>query len=252
MSDAPARNRITLRAVARSVLDELLLLALAGISCGVVVAGIGSRLAMLALRLTSDPRVIGIQSDDDFTIGRFTFFGTYSLVVLCAVFGVIGAALYQWVRPWLIGPQWFRYVTVGLACAAVVGSMLIHADGIDFRALTPTWLAIALFVALPFLFGVAIGWTVDRLDRDGSFARHGKTRWIIGTIGAVLFPPTLIILGVAAVVLFGWVPARDAWHAEAKPAPRVFTFVVRGVWLAIAVLGLVALVNDIRDIAAVT
>ena len=142
-----------------------MLLALAGISTGVVVAGVGSRLAMLTLRLTSHPRVIGVQSDDDFTIGRFTFFGTYNLLVLGAAFGVIGAAVYQWVRPWLIGPQWFRYVTVGLACGAVVGSMLIHADGIDFRALTPTWLAIALFVALPFLFGVA--------DRRG--------RWIVST-----------------------------------------------------------------------
>ena len=47
-------------------------------------------------------------------------------------------------------------------------------------------------------------------------------------------------------------PARDAWHAEGEPPPAALTFIVRGVWLGIAVLGLVALVNDIRDIAAVT
>jgi hypothetical protein len=252
MSDAPTQEAGPLRAVARNALDELVLLALAGISTGVVVAGVGSRLAMLILRLTSHPRVIGIQSDDDFTIGRFTFFGTYNLLVLGAAFGVIGAAVYQWVRPWLIGPQWFRYVTVGLACGAVVGSMLIHADGIDFRALTPTWLAIGLFVALPFLFGVAIGWTVDHLDREGSFARHGRARWIVAGVLALLFPPTLILLGLALVVLIVWVPARDAWHAERKPLPRALTYVVRAVWLGIAVLGLVALVNDIRDIVAVT
>jgi hypothetical protein len=236
----------------RNALDELVLLALAGISTGVVVAGIGSRLAMLTLRLTSHPRVIGIQSDDDFTIGRFTFFGTYNLLVLGAAFGVIGAAVYQWVRPWLMGPPWFRYVTVGLACGAVVGSMLIHADGIDFRALTPTWLAIALFIALPFLFGVAISWTVDRLDRDGSFARQGRARWIVAGILAVLFPITLVLLGIALVVLIVWVQARDAWHAEERPPPAALTWIVRCVWLGIAVLGLIALVNDIREIAAVT
>jgi hypothetical protein len=252
MSDARASRLVALRALGRSVLDELLLLALAGISCGVVVAGIGSRLAMLALRLTSHPRVIGVQSDDDFTIGRFTFSGTYNLIVLCAVFGVIGAALYQWVRPWLIGPQWFRYVTVGLGCGAVVGSMLIHADGIDFRALTPTWLAITLFIALPFLFGVAIGWTVDRLDREESFARRGRARWVVAATLVLLCPPTLIILAIATGVLFVWIPARDGWHAEGKPPPRAFTLVVRGAWLSIAALGLVALVNDIRDIAALT
>ena len=252
MSDAPQTTGVTLRTVARGALDELVLLALAGISTGVVVAGLGSRLAMLILRLTSHPRVIGIQSDDDFTIGRFTFFGTYNLLVLGAAFGVIGAAVYQWVRPWLIGPQWFRYVTVGLACGAVVGSMLIHADGIDFRALTPTWLAIALFVTLPLLFGVAIGWVVDRLDREGSFARHGRARWIVAGILAVLFPITLILLGIALLVLIAWVPARDAWHAEGNSPPAALTLIVRGVWLGIAALGLVALVNDIRDIAAVT
>jgi hypothetical protein len=252
VSEVTVPQRSSLRAIGGTVLDELVLLALAGISTGVVVAGIGSRVAMLVLRLTSHDRVIGMQSDDDFTIGRFTFFGTYNLVVLCAVFGVIGAALYQWVRPWLVGPRWFRYVTVGSACGAVIGSMLIHADGIDFRALTPTWLAIALFVALPFVFGVAISWTVDRLDREGSFARQGRARWIVAATLALLLPPTLVILAVATVVLFGWIPARDAWRAEDKSPPRAFTLVVRGVWLSIAVLGLVALVNDIRDIAAVT
>ena len=167
MSDAPQPPGVWFRSRRiRTALDELVLLALAGISTGVVVAGVGSRLAMLVLRLTSHPRVIGIQSDDDFTIGRFTLSGTYNLLVLGAAFGVIGAAVYQWVRPWLIGPQWFRYVTVGLACGAVVGSMLVHADGIDFRALTPTWLAIGLFVALPFLFGVAIA-------MDGGSSRPG-------------------------------------------------------------------------------
>ncbi len=128
--------------VRRGVVDELLLLVLAGIPTGALVAGLGSRLAMLILRLTSHPRVNGIQSDDDFTIGRFTLGGTYNLMVIGAAAGIIGAAAYQWVRPWLIGPRWFRYLTVGLASGAVVGSMLVHADGIDFRALTPTWLAI--------------------------------------------------------------------------------------------------------------
>ena len=252
MTSQDDSQRQPARVVIGNVLDELLLLALAGISTGVVVAGIGGRLAMLALRVTSHPRVIGMQSDDDFTIGRFTFFGTYNLLVLGAAFGVLGAALYQWVRPWLIGPRWFRYLTVGLACGAVVGSMLIHADGIDFRALTPTWFAVSLFIALPFLFGVAVAWTVDRLDRDGSFARTGRARWFVAPMLAVLFPITLVLLAIALLVLCVWVPARDAWHADGTPVPRGLTLFVRCVWLAIAAFGLVALVNDIRDIVAVT
>jgi hypothetical protein len=34
--------------------------------------------------------------------------------------------------------------------------------------------------------------------------------------------------------------------------PRVVALAIRGAWLAVAVLGLVALVDDIRQIAAVT
>jgi hypothetical protein len=91
------------------------------------------------------------------TIGEFTLSGTYNLLLLGAAVGLIGAALYRLVAPWLIGPTWFRRVTVGLACAAVVGAILVHDDGIDFHLLEPTWLAIGLFVAVPGLFGLLIG-----------------------------------------------------------------------------------------------
>ena len=187
---------------------------------------------MLILRLTSHPRVIGIQSDDDFTIGRFTLCGTYNLLVLGAAFGIIGAAVYQWVRPWLIGPQWFRYLTVGLASGAVVGSMLIHADGIDFRALTPTWLAIGAVhrLAVPVRRSRSRS-VVDRLDRPESFTRHGRARWIVVGILAWLFPLTLILLGISAARADGLgAGPRDAWHAEGQPPPAAFvTVIARGV-----------------------
>jgi hypothetical protein len=54
------------------------------------------------------------------------------------------------VAPWLIGPTRFRRLTTGLASAAVVGSMLVHADGVDFTLVQPVWLffAVAGLVAL--------------------------------------------------------------------------------------------------------
>ena len=91
----------------------------------------------------------GVKSDDGFVIGQVTLAGTYNLLLLGAIVGIIGAAAYLMVAPWLIGPNWFRRLTTGLAAAAVVGSMLVHADGIDFTVLKPTWLAIGVFVALP-------------------------------------------------------------------------------------------------------
>ena len=224
------------------------LLVVAGIPVGVIVAGIGSRLAMLLLRLTSPDAVRGVQSDDDFTIGQVTLAGTYHLLLLGAGFGIIGAAAYQWVRPWLLGPWWFRRLTVAHGSGVVVGSMLVHADGIDFRVLKPTWLAIGLFIALPALFGLAIGSAVDRIERPGSWTTAGWKRWALPIVLVAPFPPTLPILLVATAVLAVWLMVRPLGAVEWLRRSTGNGFVVRALWLGIALLGLVALRNDITAI----
>ncbi len=103
MTDAP-----TPRPLQHLVLEQIRVLVVAGIGTGAIVVGVGSRLAMLALRLTSPDSVIGRQSDDDFTIGEFTLGGSYNLLLLGAAVGIIGVAAYQCVAPRLIGPLWFR------------------------------------------------------------------------------------------------------------------------------------------------
>ena len=131
--------------------------------------------------------------------------------------------------------------------------MLIHADGIDFRALTPTWLAIGLFVALPAAFGAAVAWTVDRLDRPGSFVHRGRARWFVAGACVVPFLPTLFILAIAIPFLVVWIGMRDRRpEGEPAPTPLALVLVARVAWLGIAVVGLVALIDDIRDIASVT
>lgn len=233
---------------AARLLEELRVLIVAGVVAGVVLVGVGSRLAMLVLRLTSPDRVVGIQSDDDFEIGRFTLSGTYNLLLLGAAVGLIGAGAYRLVAPWLIGPMWFRRFTTAAASAVVVGSMLVHADGIDFRLLKPTWLAIGLFVALPAVFGGMIGPVVDRVASPDSWTRQGRRIWAVPLAVVVPFP--LMIVPIAfAVVLVTVLMAID----EATPIARLrltigYRVVVRGAWLGIAVVGLFALIEDIRQI----
>jgi hypothetical protein len=216
---------------------------MAGIPTGVIVAGVGSRLAMLILRLTSPSSVRGVTSDDGFEIGRFTLGGTYNLLLLGAAVGVIGAVAYDAVRPWLLGPGWFRRVTVAAASGAVVGSMLLHDDGIDFHVLKPLWLAIALFVALPALFGAAIAAVVDR-----AAAMHlplGWRRWISPLALVAVFPLVVPVVAVAAIVTAAGVLLRRGVDRGGGVPPGA-TVVVRGAWLVIALLGFVALVADIR------
>ena len=224
------------------IIDSVWALVAAGIPTGAAICGLGSRLLMLLLRLTSPESVIGVTSDDGFTIGQVTPDGTYSLLMLGATFGIIAAAAYQWVSPWLIGPTWFRRLTVGLAAGAVVGSMLLHADGVDFTRLKPTWLTIASFIALPAAFGAAIGATVDKAKRNAAIGQRNQARWL----WVLAFPITLIPLAVATVVLL----ASKSIQPKAQGAPTgTGAFVVRSIWLAIATIGLVHLIDDIRSIA---
>ncbi len=228
---------------ATEVGDRLWVLVVAGISTGAVVAGVGSRLAMLVLRLTSPDRVRGVTSDDGFEIGRFTFSGTYNLLVIGAAVGVIGAAAYRAVAPWLLGPVWFRRCTVAAASGAVVGSMLVHDDGVDFHVLKPQWLAVGLFVALPAVFGAAIAAVVDRL---ATLERPGGWRgWLLPVLLVVAFPVVIPIVVIAALGVVVWVPARRG-VASSGGVPPIAGFAIRSAWAMVALLGLVALVRDVQ------
>lgn len=226
--------------------ERLWILIVAGVPTGVIVAGVGSRLTMLVLRLTSPDGVDGVTSDDGFEIGRFTLGGTYNLLVLGAAVGVIGAAAYRAVAPWLLGPVWFRRSTVAAASGVVVGSMLVHADGIDFHVLKPLWLAVGLFVALPAAFGAAIAVAMDRIAQRP--LPTGRRRWVIPVLLVAAFPLVIPFVAIAAIVLTAWVPIRRAVAASGGLS-TVVGLAIRAAWLAVAVLGLVALVGDVQALA---
>ena len=201
------------------------------------------------LRVTSGESVHGVTSDDGFVIGRVTLSGTYSLMMLGAVVGIIGVAAYRAVAPWLIGPLWFRRFTTAVASGAVVGSMLLHADGVDFTLLKHTWLAIALFVALPALFGAVVGPITDRVAAAGAWGSARPWAWMLPLGLILMFPATIGVLLVVVAVVAVWVPLRHGGLARFGERPAVRHLVQAG-WLAVALLGLVALIDDVRAISA--
>ncbi len=240
----------------RDLGEQLRILIVGGLPYGVLVAGVGGRLAMLLLRLTSPDAVSGvtsgIESDDGFTIGRMTLGGTYNLLLLGATVGIIGAAAYRMVAPRLIGPRSFRFLTTGLASAAVVGAMLIHGDGIDFRALKPTWLAIGLFVLLPAVFGTFIGPFVDHVADEDSWTAKGRTRWLLPLILVGCFPTSLVIVTVSTIVVTLWLLLRSLRPVEVVRRSTLFGLMIRAAWLVVAALGLAALIDDIDAVLSVT
>jgi hypothetical protein len=243
MNDRPVQLGQTQR-----YLEGLRVLVVGGISAGVILIGVGSRLAMLLLRVTSPDVVRGFKSDDGFIIGQVTLAGTYNLL-LGATVGIIGAAAYLLVAPWLIGPSWFRRVTTGLAAAVVVGSMLVHADGIDFRALKPTWLAIGVFIALPGVFGGVVGVVVDAVRRPDSWTARGRWRFLLPLLLVACFPLSIVVVTIAAVIFGAWVLVSDLGPIRKARASAPYALAIRAAWLLVAILGLVAIVNDTQAVA---
>ncbi len=234
--------------VRTNIENDLWVMVVGGIPYGVVVAGLGSRLAMYVLRVTSPESVNGRISDDGFVIGRFTASGTYNLMVLGAFVGVLGAATYLMVNPWLIGPPWFRRLTIGLSSSVVVGSMLVHADGIDFNVLKPKWLAIGLFVALPGIFGLFIGPVIDRVRRRSSVPRTRPVRWVLPLVLVAMFVPVAFLLAFLTVGVVGFHLVGRFGFVHQVRQSRPYGLAVRSVWLSFAGLGLVALIQDIDNL----
>jgi hypothetical protein len=217
---------------------------LAGIWLGALVGGVGGRLAMLVLRLLSPDSVHGVTSDDGFFIGQVTLKGTYDLVGVGAAIGVIGAVAYRWVDHWLIGPGWFRQVTSALGAGAVVGSMLVHTEGVDFRLLRPLWLAVAFFVLIPAVFGFFIGPLEKVLARPEAWVNRPPRGWVLPLVSILVLPVLVIPLAfLAAFMLAAGAIKQHPSYAVVRDN-LWFGLVVRGLWLCAATLGLTSLVGD--------
>ena len=169
----------------------------AGALAGLVVGGIGGRLVMLALRVLSDPIVIGLTSDDGFEIGQVTFGGSFQLAGAMAAAGAANGVLYSVLRDTI--PSRARAALWSLFAAGVGGALFVHADGVDFTLLDPQWLAVAAFVALPGLAALVVVVLVERwLADDGT-----RPRPAVLAIAAVTGTIALVLASAAAAAVLG-------------------------------------------------
>lgn len=197
----------------------------AGALLGLVVGGVGGRLAMFALAQLN-PGAAGMSSDDGFTIGQFTALGSLNLLFAGTVLGALGAAVYTGLRPLLIGPQWFRVLSISVGPAVVVGEQLVHVDGVDF-ALDPAWLAIGMFVLIPGLYAGLLCVVAERwLAPDRLFARGPLPLALAPLLTLAPLAPVLVLLALGWLAVeatrrrFGAVPAATpaAWAGRAALA----------------------------------
>ena len=218
---------------------------LGGFATGAVIGGVGGRVAMFALRLTSSPTLSGVETDDGFTIGVVSG-ATVFLVALTGFAGVLGGIVYLGVRGWLPA-RWRPWIT-GVAMGIVGGAVVIRPDGLDFTLLEPLPLAVAMFIAIPAAYGVALSLMVERLLRGDSIVRRSRA-WIVGLV--LLAPLALtgaLGVGLIAVIIASWLLHRwkpwtgVLWHST------VVTWAGRAILVALVAFSLIELVRDVSEV----
>lgn len=214
----------------------------AGAIAGFVIGGIGGRIAMLILRLTSDPSLVGEETDDGFIIGSITG-DSFFLIGLCTIAGIAGGLFYLAVRSWI--PERSRMVAMGIYGAAVGGSAVLNPGGIDFTELDPLLLAVVMFIALPALYGVALSWLTERfLAREPRDS--GRFLWALPVLG--LLPLALggpFGLGVVILMPILWAANRQSDGALVKLwRSSVVTWLGRAALVGLTAWAFVILVED--------
>lgn len=210
---------------------------------GLLVGGVGGRLAMLLLRFTTDTSIKGIESDDGFLMGRFDLSSTISLLAVCTVLGSLGGLIAVFGRPFF--PR--RYVWIGwpLAAGAIVGSIIVKSDGVDFTLLEPKLLAILMFIAIPAIGALLITWLIEVWEPWWWSNWKRTLLAAIPGLPALIFFPIGIMVAIVALV---WFLALRVSLFRELPTLQPIRILALAVFGLLTGLGLLALGNDVREI----
>ena len=216
---------------------------LVGAAAGAFVLGVLGRLAMMLLAVLN-PEATGVTSDDGFPIGQFTASGSLQLVLAGLQLGILGAFGYVSARGLMVGPSWFRLLSISLGPGLVVGAIVVHTDGVDFTLLEPPALAVLLFVAIPTVFVALLHVFSERALRS-----RAALPWPLLALGllpwVVLVPLTLLLAGgFAALQAVRRTRAGRSFLASPWPG-----WAVRGILAALAVGAVVDLVQDLSALS---
>jgi lysylphosphatidylglycerol synthetase-like protein (DUF2156 family) len=179
----------------------------AGGVAGVLVGGLGSRIAMRVAALTATDAAQGLTTQAGATIGRFTFEGTAFLVVAVGIgSALVGTAFYLATLPWLPRRRRWRAAAFGGLELAVFGTVPLDPGNPDFTILGRPLLDVVVLGSLFVLHGVALVMLVEPSGRLVSAVARGD-RWrarlvAVGTFLAM----ALTALGAAVLVALatGW------------------------------------------------
>jgi hypothetical protein len=181
-----------------AIVNEVAAGSLSGILVGIIVGGLGSRLAMRVSAMAADDFVQGVTTANGNRVGDITLDGTIGLIIFGSVFpGILGGLLYASVRPWLVRFGRWRGLVFGLGLLGLLGSLVLDQSNSDFVILRPAVLNVAMFAALFVVFGIAAVPMFDRVLRflDG----ESPIASLLTMIGTVL---AAVVIGILAITTF--------------------------------------------------
>ena len=223
----------------REVVWRVLLAAGAGSLVGLLLGGIGGRLVMLVLRLTSDHAVRGIKTDDGFTIGQFTTATTFLLVVTAGLGAATGLG-YLVLRGGL--PRSARALAWGVFLALVTGADVLKPNDLDFTLLGPKAFSVASFILLPGLGAFAIALVIERLLVLEPWSDRRLT--VVLALAAL---PLVPVLPIAALVVLALLTVRRV-PSLAASLPSIGKVIVPVVLVGLSVRAGIELWRDVNAI----
>jgi hypothetical protein len=193
-SDVSTDAAIDVSTAARlaAILREIARGGLAGLVGGVLVGGLGGRVAMLvAARL--NPDATGRLTENGEVVGAFTLNGTLSLLLFGGVFAGIAAGV-VWVvlSPWIPGHGWRRWLLTAPIGISLGGFMLVRAGNTDFVVLDLDSAIVAMLLVLVALVAGAVAFFDDLLERRLPAA--DSRRWgtlaygLVAAVGLLFLP----------------------------------------------------------------
>lgn len=247
-ASAPSADQ-DLRGRAQRALRTLAAISAAGALAGLLVGGVGGRLAMMLLARLN-PQVAGVKSDDGFVMGQFTFANTFSLLTVGFGLGLLGAAVYALVRGLMIGPRWFQVLSISVGPAVVVGNLLVHTDGVDFTLIDPVALAVALFVLIPGVYAVMLTVLAERWAGPDGWFHRARMQQVAPTL--LVWVLGFFLLPVLVVLLVLWL-ARTAMQRNPTTASVLAhpagPWVLRAALAALFVTSVVDLVSKTTELS---
>jgi hypothetical protein len=243
-----------------AIFRDIVLAGIAALVVGIVVGGIGGRLAMRVIALLV-PDAAGLATEGGNIIGRITAEGTLFLVMLIGSFGTFTlATIWVVISPWLPRRRPWRALAAVPVALALGAPAMVQRENVDFLILGYDLVVLGVLLVVVAATAPAMviveGWLDRRLPPGDITPSTAATIYgILGAIGASL--GAIIVAGLltspdlqaVGVIVLGVGLATLAWWSMrlkgATEPPRTLLLAGRGLLVAGTLMGLIVVAPEL-------